>query len=255
MAKEHVHIRLSTQDIEFIQSYKPDASLTEALEQMLSTLRTPHSDIPTETSTGLLDPSLPKETLEARKELLEACKRQELHQYVPPPCPFCAKISETEIECGKELKKGKKPLRMSTISCLTCWDRKEYIRKKVEKQKDNEPKPEPKPEQKTVEKKPSQFVEDFRKLAANRKFVGLDHYKCWRGTDAHLGTTVFPYEKLTELSDKIPCLKDPTIACEYTECKQNLMSKLREEAPELIKVLTERTISTYEEQTKVEGEA
>ncbi|MCJ7424954.1 hypothetical protein MUP01_11920 [Candidatus Bathyarchaeota archaeon] len=249
MSKKPFNVKLSDEDLKFLLQH--GKGKTEALENILQKLRTaetqPYSDIPMGSSTGLLDPSLPKETLEARKELLEACKRQELHQYIPPPCPFCAKISETEIECGKELKKGKKPLQMSTISCLTCWDRKEYIRKKVEKQKDNEPEPKPQP-QKT----------ESRSVEGSTEFRGyLREWNCRK-----LGTK-FAYVKTPELKDKLPCLQDPTIICAekiYPEnpksitCRELIANKIQIEAPELIKELAQKTIATFSK-PKVEGEA
>ena len=142
MGKKPFSVKLSDEDTAFILQH--GKGKTEALENILQKLRTietqPHSDIPSGTSTDLLDPSLPKETLEARRELIEASKRYELHQPKPPKCPFCAPISDAEIECGKLLRQGKKPLKMSNSSCWACYDRREYIRKKVEKQKDNESK-------------------------------------------------------------------------------------------------------------------
>jgi len=252
LSKKPFNVKLSEEDLAFLLQH--GKGKTEALENILQKLRTietqPHSDIPLGSSTGILDPSLPKETLEARKELLEACRRQELGQYIPPPCPFCAKISETEIECGKELKKGKKPLQMSTISCLTCWDRKEYIRRKVEKQKDNEPKPQP----------PQPQKRESRSVEGSNEFRGyLREWNC-RKLETNFG-----YVKTPELKDKLPCLQDPAYTCDVTmmflgekshqtRCRELLMKKLDLEAPELIKELAEKIIATFSK-PKVEGEA
>ena len=70
--------------------------------------------------------------------LPQAIQKAEVEAETPqiPPCPFCAKISDTEIECGKQLKKGKKPIRMSLASCIACWKRREYIRRKLETRKE-----------------------------------------------------------------------------------------------------------------------
>lgn len=253
MAKKHISFRLSEEDIAFLLQHGKGSN--EALENILQKVRTaetqPHSDIPIGTSTDLLDPSLPKETLEARKVLVEASKRMELHQYIPPPCPFCAKISDTEIECGKELKKGKKPLRMSTISCLTCWDRKEYIRKKVEKQKDNE-------SRRAEQEPPQPQKRESRSVEGSTEIKG--YFREWNCRK--LGTKV-GYIKTAELKDKLPCLQDPTISCgekfnpekDYPmTCRELISKKIELEAPELIKELAQKTIATFSK-PKVEGEA
>jgi hypothetical protein len=205
----------------------------------------PQSDIPT-TIPNLLDPSLPKETLEARKELLEACKRQELHQLKPPDCPFCAKISDTEIECGKVLRKGKKPMLMSTSSCWACYERREYVKRKVEKQKENEA------EQKRTQSPQPQKTES-RSVEGSTEFRGyLREWNCRKLLRN------FSYVKTSELKNKLPCLQDPTFLCDMKilrfypregqtpiPCKELLMKKLDLEAPELIKELAEKTIAQF----------
>jgi len=268
---------------DFLEKYckENNVSIKEALEGFITKAQQesqkPHSDIPMGTSTDLLDPSLPKETLEARKELLEACKRQELHQYIPPPCPFCAKISETEIECGKELKKGKKPLRMTTISCLTCWDRKEYIRKKVEKQKENEAEQDKKLGERSTTESGEEYVQIQGKtgpirvlvseLPKRQKSLSVEGSNEFRGYlrewNCRKLATKFAYVKTPELKDKLPCLQDPTIICAekiYPEnpksitCRELIANKIQIEAPELIKELATKTIATFSK-PKVEGEA
>ena len=254
MAKKHISFRLSEEDIAFLLQHGKGSN--EALENILQKVRTaetqPHSDIPLRTSTDLLDPSLPKETLEARKELIEASKRYELHQLIPPPCPFCAKVSDTEIDCGKPLKEGKKPLRMATASCWACWERKEYVRKKVEKQKEREA-------DKKARESPQPQKTESRSVEGSTEFRGyLREWNCRKLA------TKFAYVKTPELKDKLPCLQDPAFACDMniifqgkesqTRCRELLMKKLDLEAPELIKELAEKTIATFSK-PKVEGEA
>ena len=145
MPKIHKAFRIEEESLTKFKAYQETNKLseTEAMNNILtlffkSQSTQPQSDVPIGNPTNLLDPSLPPEILEARKVLEEASARMILHQPKPPECPFCAKISETEIECGKQLKHGKKPLRMTTASCWACYERREYVKRKVEKQKDNE---------------------------------------------------------------------------------------------------------------------
>jgi len=101
----------------------------------------------------------------------------------------------------------------------------------------------------TIPKEPSSFILHLRELAKKRGFTGFSHYKCFRGNDNLKGETNFVYKDIRELMDKLPCLKDPTTDCIFTECRQILMTKIKAEAPELIEILAKKTTDTYQQST------
>lgn len=105
-----------------------------SLSPQLPTGEQPKSDIPT------TNPSLEQraQTNPALKQALENIKRPT----PPPPCNYCGQISETEIECGKPMKEGKKPLKISLASCIACWNRRQWYQKK---KKENQISPEEEP--------------------------------------------------------------------------------------------------------------
>jgi len=249
-AKIHRAFRISEEAYTAFQKYQQDHKFkaeTEAMEDILLNLHKPQpqSDVPIGNPTNLLDPSFPPEILEARKVLVEASKRMELHQPKPPECPFCAKISETEIECGKALKKGKKPMRMATASCWACYERREYVKRKVEKQKENEA------EQKRTQP-PQPQKRESRSVEGSTEFRGyLREWNC-RKLERE-----FSYVKTSELKDKLPCLQDPAFVCDMklqfsgkptqTSCRTLIMKKIDLEAPELIKEIAKKTMEALKQ--------
>jgi len=102
--------------------------------------QTPTSDLP-ETKRNLLDPSLPQETLKARKEFLE--KVNSPPSYPIPPCHYASKDKfidpKTGLQCiycdNPKRTKGK-PLQIPLIACVKCWERREWFNK----QRKNTPK-------------------------------------------------------------------------------------------------------------------
>jgi len=233
----------------------------------------------------------------------------------PLPLPPCHYVGEGYIDKKRNIqmvycrhpKKYKKPEAIPFSICYSCWQAKEWGKKKREQEQEEKP-IEAEPEEdfypqcsnmhkkytrlesdklrgfpvgtkliyctdggfwKTLEqcqkchegkgyvkgsnrlmyitKEPSAFTLRLRELAKKRGFTGFSHYKCFRGNDNLKGETNFVYEDIRELMDKLPCLKDPTTDCIFTECRQTLMTKIKEEAPELIEILAKKTIATFKE--------
>jgi hypothetical protein len=158
-------------------------------------------------------PGTPTETNPEKQALMQRLKEEASTPPPAPPCPFCAKITKTEIECGKELSRGKKPLQMSTPSCIACWERREYVKKKQERQREQQekqPEPEPQHQEQTFELAKQKGFKSFMEKLLDGTLL----YRC-------------AYERGIQLMMKdLRCIKDPDLHCQFKDCEKELMKQI-----------------------------
>lgn len=113
-----------------------DKSFSDAMNDFLNSLLLTNQKPDTSnnhktfTNKNFLDPSLPKETLEARKAL----QKKLTQPLPPPPCHYASKgyiDPKTNIQivyCDNPRRNKGKPLAIPLSVCQQCWNRRQFVK-------------------------------------------------------------------------------------------------------------------------------
>ena len=176
MPSEYIGFRLDEETLKMVSQYQADHRLkrTDAIKAILKEY---FASLKTQTITS--DVPLGEPIDPEKQKAIHELHQEAIRPIPAPPCPFCAKVTETEIECGKTLKQGKKPIRMAVSSCYQCWLRREYIKKRREREQEENPTPQNDfpalPECKNISRQTTNL-----KNKAGKPFIYCSQYGEWK---------------------------------------------------------------------------